>query len=240
MSPHDSSFATTRWSIVLSAGQRVSPAAQQALAELCQRYWYPLYAYVRRRVAHAEEAQDFTQEFFARLLEKNVLAAAHPERGRFRSFLLTACQNFLANEWQRGQALKRGGGRIPLSLDFAAGDSRYHREPVHRWTPQRLYERQWTLALLERVLDRLRAEHAHAGKQSLFEQLKPFLAGTPPGTSQAQAARSIGMTEGAFKVALHRLRGRYRELLRDEAAQTLDDGGDIDDELRALFDTLAE
>jgi RNA polymerase sigma-70 factor (ECF subfamily) len=225
--------------MVISAGQRASAESEQALADLCRRYWYPIYAYVRRRVANVEEARDLTQEFFARLLEKNLIGAAQPERGRFRSFLLTACQNFLANEWDRARALKRGGGHTPLSLDFAQADSRYHREPADQRTPERLYEQQWTLTLLDRVLDRLRAEHIEAGKRSNFELLKPFLAGTPPGTSQEKAAGSVGMTEGAFKVALHRLRGRYRDLLREEVAQTLDAAENVDDEIRALLRSLA-
>jgi RNA polymerase sigma factor (sigma-70 family) len=233
------SFATTRWSLVVSAGQRASAESEQALAELCQRYWYPLYAYVRRRVGDAEQARDLAQEFFVRLLEKNVLAAAQPERGRFRAFLLTACRHFLANERARDGALKRGGGRTPLRLDFAQGDSRYHLEPADRWTPERLYERQWTLTLLERVLDGLRAEQHAEGKGETFERLKTFLAGTPPGASQAEAAHSVGLTEGAFKVALYRLRRRYRDLVRAEVAQTLDAGADVDEEIRAMFQGLA-
>jgi RNA polymerase sigma-70 factor (ECF subfamily) len=236
---HGSSFATTRWSIVLSAGQRASAESEQALADLCQRYWYPLYAYLRRHVPQAEEAQDLTQEFFARLLEKNMLAAADPERGRFRYFLLTACKNFLANERQRGRAQKRGGGKTVFSLDFAGGESRFRREPADRWTPERLFDRQWAIALLDRVLERLRAEHVQAGKDTTFNQLKQFLAGTPAGTSQAEAARSIGLSEGAFKVALHRLRAQYRQLLREEVAQTLDDGEDADAEIRSLLDSMA-
>ena len=232
------SFATTRWSIVLSAGQRASAESEQALAELCGRYWYPLYAYVRRHVANAEDARDLTQEFFARLLEKNLLAHAHPARGRFRSFLLTVCRNFLVNAWQRGRAQKRGGDRPILSLDYAGAESRYQREPADPWTPERLYDRQWALTLLERVLDRLRAENIAAGKGDRFEQIKPFLAGMPPDVAQADAARSIGLSEGAFKVALHRLRGRYRELLREEVAQTLEDGADVDGEIRELFHSL--
>jgi RNA polymerase sigma-70 factor (ECF subfamily) len=236
--PDNPSFATTRWSIVLSAGQRVSAESDQALAELCGRYWYPLYAYIRRHVANAEEASDLTQAFFARLLEKNLLAHADPARGRFRSFLLTACKNFLVNEWQRGQAQKRGGGRPILSLDYAGAESRYQREPADAWTPEWLFERQWALAILDRVLDRLRAEHIAVGKGTRFEQMKEFLAGMPPDVAQADAARSLGLSEGAFKVALHRLRGRYRELLRDEVAQTLEDGADVNEEIRALLRSL--
>jgi RNA polymerase sigma-70 factor (ECF subfamily) len=239
MSSRDASFATTRWSVVLAAGRRSSADADQALAELCHGYWVPLYAYVRRRVGSAEEARDLTQEFFARLLEKNVLAAARPQRGRFRSFLLTACQHFLTNEWGRARAQKRGGGRPVLPLDFDRGDSRYSLEPADRWTPERLYERQWALTLLDHVLDRLRADQIQAGQAERFERLKPFLAGTPPGTSQAEAAQTAGLSEGAFKVALHRLRRRYRDLLREEVAQTLDAGEDVEEEIRALLHSLS-
>jgi RNA polymerase sigma-70 factor (ECF subfamily) len=239
MAPQDSSFATTRWSIVLSAGQRASPESQQALAELCQRYWYPLYAYVRRHIRQAEDAQDLTQEFFARLLDKNAVAAADPERGRFRTFLLTACRNFLTNEWQRGRRAKRGGGRPVMSLDFAVGESRFGREPADPRTPERLFDRQWALTLLDRVLDRLRAEHIASGRQTAFEQLKQFLAGTPADSNQAGAAHVLGLSEGAFKVALHRLRARYRDLLRDEVAHTLDAGADVDAEIQTLFQILA-
>lgn len=236
--PHDRSFATTRWSVVVSAGKRSSPESDQALADLCRHYWFPLHAYIRRRVANAEDARDLTQEFFTRLLEKNLVAAAEPERGRFRNFLLACCQNFLANARDRSVAQKRGGGRPPLPLDFQDGESRYPIEPGDPWTPERLFERQWTLTLLERVLDRLRAEHVDAGRAQQFEQLKPFLAGTPPGITQAEAAGSLGLSEGAFKVALHRLRQRYRDLVREEVAQTLDAGADVDDEIRALFRSL--
>jgi RNA polymerase sigma-70 factor (ECF subfamily) len=222
--------------MVLAAGQRGSDASAQALAELCGRYWYPLYGYVRRRVGNPEEARDLTQEFFARLLEKDVLATADPHRGRFRAFLLTACKNFITNEWERARTQKRGGGRIRLSLDAVLDAC--HFEPVDAWTAERLYDRQWTLTLLEQVLDRLRAEHVESGKGEIFEQLKPFLAGTPPGTAQAAAARALGLTEGAFKTALHRLRRRYRDLLRTEVAHTVDADANVDDEIRALLHAL--
>jgi RNA polymerase sigma-70 factor (ECF subfamily) len=151
---------------------------------------------------------------------------------------LTACKHFLVNEWQRGRAQKRGGGRPTLSLDYVDAESRYQREPADPWTAERLYDRQWALTLLERVLDRLRAEHITAGKGERFEHMKPYLAGMPPDIAQADAARSVGMSEGGFKVALHRLRGRYRALLRDEVAQTLEDGADVGEEIRALFHCL--
>jgi DNA-directed RNA polymerase specialized sigma24 family protein len=170
-------FATTHWSLVLAAGRPAQPAADQALAALCQAYWYPLYAYVRRRTADMHAAQDLTQEFFTRLLEKDFLAHADPERGRFRAFLLTALKNFLASEGDRARAVKRGGGRPILTLDFVAGESRYRLERADSQTAERLYERQWALALLDRVLGLLRAEYAAAGKEERFDRLKPFLGG---------------------------------------------------------------
>jgi RNA polymerase sigma-70 factor (ECF subfamily) len=237
--PQHASFATTRWSMVLAAGQGATPESDRALAELCQHYWYPIYAYVRRRVENRDDAHDQTQEFFARLLEKGLLARAEPTRGRFRAFLLTACRNFLANAWDHGRALKRGGGRALLSLDWNAADNRYAIEPADRWTPDRLFERQWALTLLEHALSRLRSAQVAAGKGAAFARLKPFLAGTPRGTSQAEAARALGMSEGAFKVALHRLRGQYRDLLREEVAQTVPVDTEIDEEIQALLAALS-
>lgn len=236
-SPGGADFASTHWSLVLAAGQRSLPASDQALAALCRAYWYPLYAYARRRLGDVHQAQDRTQDFFARLLEHNLLAVAQPERGRFRAFLLTAFKNFLTNEGDKARAQKRGGGQAPLSLDFHAGDARYHLEPVEVWTPERLFERQWTLALLGQVLASLRTEYAGAGKEMLFEHLKVFLTGETT-SSYAALAAQIGMSEGAVKAAAHRLRGRYRELLRHAVAQTVADPADVDDEIRQLFESL--
>jgi RNA polymerase sigma-70 factor (ECF subfamily) len=233
-----SEFASTHWSLVLAAGRRSLPASDEALAALCRSYWYPLYAYARRRLAHLQEAQDLTQDFFARLFEKNILASAQPERGHFRSFLLAAFKNFLTNEGEKARAQKRGGGQAPLSLDFQAGDSRYALEPAHEWTPERLFERQWALTLLEQVLAKLRAEFAKAGKEKHFEHLKAHLTGEAA-ASYADAAGELNMSEGAVKVAVHRLRGRYRELLRGEVAQTVANPEDVDDEIRRLFEALA-
>jgi RNA polymerase sigma-70 factor (ECF subfamily) len=237
--PGPSSFATTHWSLVVAAGRRSSPASATALADLCQRYWYPLYVYVRRRVADLDEARDLTQEFFARLLERNTLALADPDRGRFRSFLLTALKHFLINEWEKNKAQKRGGGRRALTLDFDSKESQLQLEPAHTWTPERLYERHWALTLLDQVLARLRGEYQGAGKGELFDQLKGFLLGESATATHASAGQVLGMTEGAVKVAAHRLRKRYRELLRQEVAQTVADKSEVDDELRALFRSLA-
>jgi RNA polymerase sigma-70 factor (ECF subfamily) len=205
---------------------------------LCEAYWYPLYAYVRRRVPTTDEAQDLTQEFFVTLLEKNYLAVAQPQRGRFRAFLLTSLKHFLANEWDKAKAQKRGGPRKPVSLDFDAGESRYRLEPADELTPERLYEKQWTLTLLDRVLSRLREEFVAAGKREHFEQLKAFLAGGNTSVSYTETARELGISEGAAKVAAHRLRQRYRQLLRSEIAHTVAEPGDVDDEIRHLFESL--
>lgn len=234
------SFVTTHWSLVLAAGRRAQPDADQALASLCQSYWFPLYAYVRRRTADVHEAQDLVQGFFTRLLEKDLLAVADPERGRFRAFLLTALKHFLANEWSKEQAQKRGGGQVALALDFDSGESRYSLEPAHDLTAERLYEKQWVLTLLDRVLASLRAECQAAGKEAQFQLLKPFLGGGRGEGSYAAVARDLGMTEGAVKTAAHRLRQRYRELLRSELAQTVAHPADVDDEIRYLFTALGD
>jgi RNA polymerase sigma-70 factor (ECF subfamily) len=237
MPPSD--VATTRWSLVLSAGARSSPASEAALAELCQRYWYPLYVFVRRKVGNVDQASDLIQEFFARLLEKQTLAHADPERGRFRSFLLTSLKNFLANEWDKAKAHKRGGGRTILRLEFSDKEDRLLCEPAHACTPERLFERQWALTLLDQVLAELRGEYAAAGKTALFECLKGSLTGDAASLPLADAAKQLGMSEGAVKTAAHRLRKRYRELLRAEVAHTVAGPDEVDEELRGLFAALA-
>jgi RNA polymerase sigma-70 factor (ECF subfamily) len=231
-------FATTRWSLVRAADEGDSPSARRALAELCGLYWYPLYAFIRRRGHGHDQAQDLTQEFFARLLQRQDFAAADPAHGRFRSFLLAACKHFLANEYNRAHALKRGGGLQPLPLDFGDADDRYTREPAHDETPEKLFERRWALTLLQHVLARLRQEYEANGKETLFEQLKGHLTGADT-QSHAAAAAVLGMSAGAVKVAAHRLRQRYRDLLREEIGQTIADPAQIDDEVQALFAALA-
>ncbi len=233
-------FASTQWSLVLAAGQRSGAHSQTALEELCRRYWVPLYAYARRRIRGVHEAQDAVQEFFALLLERNTIAVAERERGRFRSFLLTAFRNFLANEHAKSQAQKRGGGQPVLSLDFNRGEFCCQAEPADHVTAERLYDRRWTVALLERVLGQLRENMARAGKEKQFETLSPFLAGAVGEGAYAEAARRLGMTEGAAMVAVHRLRTRYRLVLRAEIAQTLTDPADVDDEIRRLFASLSD
>lgn len=233
-------FESTQWSLVVAAGQRVSPEAQQALSELCRKYWLPLYGYVRRRVPDLHEAQDLTQEFFCRVLDRNLFAAAHPERGRFRAFLLTSLKHFLVNEREKANALKRGGGQVPFTLDFVDGESRLSHVAADDDSPERQFDRQWATALLDQVLSRLRAEFREAGQERQFDELKPFLAGgrdQPDGYTQAAA--SLGMTPDAVRVAAHRLRQRYRELLRSEIAQTVAQAGDVDDEIRDLFQILS-
>lgn len=228
-------FTTTCWSVVLSAQDRNSPEWEQALAALCETYWFPLYVYVRRSGYSSHDAQDLTQEFFARFLEKDFLKDVDCRRGKFRSFLLAALKHHLSHERERAKAKKRGGGRAPFSLDFDSAESRYRLEPADPATPERLYERRWALTLLDRVIRRLEDENARAGKADSFAILKEFLTAGRESRPYRRVAESLGMTEGAVKVAVHRLRRRYRELLREEVAQTVADPAEIDEELRDLF-----
>jgi len=234
----DGHFATTHWSLVLAAGETTAPAAQDALAELCGTYWYPLYAYVRRWGYSADDAQDLTQEFFARVLEKHYLRQADPARGRFRSFLLASLKHFLANERDRARAQKRGGGAAPLPFEFETAEGRYTREPPDDETPDRIFERRWALALLERVLGRLRDENYEAGKTVLFDRVRDLLTEGRAEVPYVEIAASLGMSEGALKVAVHRLRRRYGELLRETIGETVADPAEIDDEIRYLFTAL--
>lgn len=231
-------FATTQWSVILACGDRRRPEAANALALLCETYWYPLYTYVRRQVGDVHEAQDFTQAFLAKFLEQELVAKADPHRGKFRSYLLTACKRFLINEWHKARTAKRGGRRLPLSLDWKSGESKYSFLAADTQTAEQIYEQQWAMTLLERVLGRLRAEHAAKDRLLQFEQLKPFLAGAREDSSYAEVAHELEISAGAVKVAAHRLRSRYRELLREEIAQTVATPGDVDDEIRSLFAVL--
>jgi len=230
-------FATTRWSMVAAAQDPTAPHAREALAELCRLYWYPVYAYVRRRGHDHHAAQDLTQAFFARLLERHDLAAADRTRGRFRSYLLTACQHFLANEHDRETAKKRGGGRARVPLDLAGADGRYSREPADEETPERVFDRQWALGLLDRALGGLREEYTGSGRAKLFDALKDCLPGGAA-VPYADLAGRLGMTEGAVKVAVHRLRQRYRDRLREVIADTVATPEEVDDEIRDLFAAL--
>lgn len=232
-------FVTTHWSVVLTAGRNDTTRAGDALAKLCQTYWFPLYAYVRRRGHSPEDAQDLTQEFFARLLEKNWVGDADQFKGRFRSFLLLAMNRFLSDEWDKARAQKRGGGVPLVPLQFDTAETRYGVEPADPATPERTFERRWALTLLEEVLNRLRKEYENEGKTDLFAALHPCLVGERTAQPYAELATQLVMNEGAVKSAVHRLRQRYRQLLRDEIAQTVADPTEVDEELRHLFAALA-
>ncbi|NUQ62226.1 MAG: sigma-70 family RNA polymerase sigma factor [Pirellulales bacterium] len=233
-----SEFDATRWTLVLSAaGGTHTPSSAAAMAELCAIYWYPLYAFIRRRGHDAHEAEDLVQEFFARLLVKDFLAGVSPEKGRFRSFLLAAFKHFLANEYDRAGAQKRGGARTVIALDALGADSRWRLEPADTLTPEKLFERRWALAVLEQVLARLQAEMTAAGKGPLYEALKEFLGGEGRDT-YAEVGTKLGMSSGAVKVAVHRLRRRWRQVLREEIAQTVADPAEIDAEIRYLLSCL--
>jgi DNA-directed RNA polymerase specialized sigma24 family protein len=233
------SFRTTHWSIVLLAGQSPSPRSAAALEKLCRAYWYPLYAYVRRKGHEREEAQDLTQGFLAHLLEKNYIAHADRNKGKFRSFLLVALNHFLANDWRRAQTTKRGGGQIPISLDDVTAEQRYSLEPVSDLTPEKIYERRWALTLLEQALARLQEEMALAGKTRQFDQLRGFLTSEPGENDYEVAAAHLEMTAGAAAVAVHRLRQRYREVVREEIAHTVGSPAEVEDEIRWLFGAVS-
>jgi RNA polymerase sigma factor (sigma-70 family) len=233
-------FHTTHWSLVVAAGDRKSVRSDQALAKLCGDYWPPLYAFIRRSGYSVHDAQDLAQGFFARLLDKNYLQDADRERGRFRSFLLGAVKHFLANQHKADQAQKRGGGKLTLSLDFRPAEAAYQIEPVELQTPERLFEQQWALLLLERVLQQLADEYVAAGKADQFALLREFLTAGPDGRPYADVAPELGISEAAVKMAVHRLRKRYRQLLREEIGQTVADPAEIDDELTQLFAILAQ
>lgn len=231
-------FATTSWTLVLDAGGPRTARSQEALSTLLDRYWFPLYAYLRRKGSNAADAQDLTQAFFARLLEKDTIAAAERERGRFRTFLLSCFDNFCRNERDRANAARRGGGAAIGSLDFEAAESRYAREPSHETTPEREFERRWAIAVLDRTMARLAAEFAADGRAADFELLRPFLTGDLPRGATAEVAREMRRSPGAVKVAVHRLRRRYGEVLRAEVADTVLAGDDVDDEMQALLEAL--
>ena len=228
-------FATTHWTVVLAAGKRHTPQSDHALEELCRNYWFPLYAYVRRRGHNKEDAEDSVQAFFARFLAKNYLEGLSAERGRFRAFLLASLKNFLANEWKASQRLKRGGGEKNLSLDWETADTKFQVASVAEPSPDKAFDREWAVALLAKVIERLEAECAADGKGKVFEQLKVFLAAGKGESAHAEVAKALDMEEGAVRVAVHRLRKRYRVLLREEIANTLSDPLMVDEEMRALF-----
>ena len=238
-STRDGWFKTTHWSVVLEAGRRDSLQADAALARLCQTYWPPVYSYVRRLGHSPEDAKDLTQEFFFRLVEKRYLDSLDRETGKFRSFLLVVLKRFLANEWDRANRQKRGGGRQILSLDGVDTEMRALAEPVDERTPERVFERRWALAVLEQVMDQLQAEQIEAGNGELFRDLNDFLGGSRGGDSYAEVAARWQMSEGALRVAVHRLRRRYRDILREEIANTVTNPEDIEEEIRHLFLSLS-
>ena len=230
-------FATTRWSLIVAARGPDAPLAHEALSHLCEAYWYPLYAYIRRRGYSADDAHDLTQEFFARLLERDFFGAADPAKGRFRAFLLASCKHFLANEHDHAVAQKRGG-RPVTSLHPANAEGRYSREPSHDATAEKLFERRWAVTLIDRALARLREEFVARGKETQFDRLRVFLVGDQNQATQRTAAVELGMSAGAVKVAVHRMRLRYRELLREEIGHTVEGPEQIDEEIRDLFAAL--
>ena len=233
-----SQFPTTRWTLVVAAGDPGRKEAGAALASLCENYWYPLYAYLRRRGYAADQAQDLTQEFFARVLEGRYLDRADPEKGRFRSFILTSLKFFVADEGDRDRAQKRGGGAL-VPLEFSSGEERYQREPAHDDTPERIFERRWALSVIDRVVEKLREEFVRHGRPEHFERLKTFLLGHSE-APYAALAGEMNTSAGALKVAIHRLRKRYRELFRQEIADTVADPSEVESELRFLAGVLSK
>jgi RNA polymerase sigma-70 factor (ECF subfamily) len=236
--PQRGRFSTTHWSVVLAAGSNETSQSREALARLCQLYWYPVYAFIRRQEHSADDAADLTQEFFVRVLDKSFLKQADPQRGRFRSFLLACVRHFLSNEADRARALKRGGGYAILPLEIETGEQRYQLEPRDELTPDKVFDRRWTLMLLESVLGQLRTEQIDRGKEKVFEELKEFLTGESDRVPYSVVGRSLDMSEDAVKVAVHRLRKRFRELLTAEVAQTVSDPKDVRDEIRYLIESV--
>jgi len=231
-------FATTHWSVVLAAQDKDSPRSAAALETLCRAYWYPLYAYARRAGHRPADAEDLTQGFFARLLEKDYLKSAAREKGRFRTFLLVALQRFLANEWDRQHAQKRGGFVPMLAIDQALAESRFAAHPSHTLQPDVLFDRQWAMTLLERTLAQLQEEYVATGRATLFEYLQSCLAKEESGLPYAEIAARLNLTEAAVKMAVHRLRGRYREILQAEIAETVSSPEQVEEEIRHLFSTF--
>lgn len=232
-------FGTTQWSLILAAGGEDSPQAREAIEKLCRTYWYPVYAFVRKHGHGPDNAQDVTQEFFARVLQKGFLGEARPERGRFRWFLLSALRHFLANEWDKARAQKRGGGMRFLSLDQAAAEQRYAGELSDEETPERAYERSWSLTVIEQARRRLREEYQGMGKSARFELLHRLLPGEDDDLTQAELARQLGMPEGSVRSEVCRFRQRFAELLRVEIAHTVADPADIDDEIQHLMEVVS-
>jgi RNA polymerase sigma-70 factor (ECF subfamily) len=232
-------FATTQWSLVLAAGESRSDVSERALAELCEQYWYPLYAYARRRGYDTEDARDLTQAFFAKLLEKRDLRTADPTRGRFRTFLLSSMKNFLAGEWRKDNTLKRGGAVEILPLDFDSAEESYGLEPSHELSPDAIYERRWALGLLEQAVTDLRSQYEEAGNLELFDALKGFLGGEDDVLPYSELSRRLGQSEGALRTAASRLRSRWRKRLCELVAETVSEKSEVQDELRSLIASVS-
>jgi RNA polymerase sigma factor (sigma-70 family) len=228
-------FPQTRWSVVLAARDEDVPRARAALDELCRAYWFPLYVYVRRRGASPEDAEDLTQGYFAALLERDYLAQADRARGRLRSFLLTTLKHFLADEWSKASALKRGYGSQIVSIHAENAEERYALEPADDESPERLFDRRWALTLLDNVLAELRLDYAKAGQERVFDGLKKFLAWNSAGEAYREAAAELGMKENAVRVAVFRMRRRYGDLLREQVADTVTSPEEVPDELEHLL-----
>ncbi|MHC4725358.1 MAG: RNA polymerase sigma factor [Planctomycetota bacterium] len=235
-----SRFATTHWSVVLAAGDSSAPQHREALSTLCQKYWFPLYAYLRRRGYDTHQAEDGTQAFFAQMLEKHYLRGVEPKPAKFRSFLLMALKRFMADQRRRANAVKRGSGKKVLSLNIVAAESQYAIEPAHNLSPEKLFEKSWALTVLEQTMVRLEAELASTGKQELFESLKVYLCGAKDSIPYRDVAIELNMTEAAVKAAVYRLRQLYRRMLRDEIAQTVSTHDQVDGEIQDLFTVLAD
>jgi RNA polymerase sigma factor (sigma-70 family) len=231
-------FATTHWSVVLAAKDNSTPAAREALERLCRTYWYPLYSYIRRAGYHADDAQDLTQSFFARLLASNSLASVLPEKGKFRSFLLTALNHSLVDEARRAKAGKRGGGQTLFSLDDDEAESRYQLEPASELTAERIFDQRWAVAVLDHAIARLREEFIAAGKERHFELLREFLSRESSDGAYAGTATQLQTSPGTVAVLVHRLRQRYRELVREEVANTVSAPGEVEEEMQYLFEVL--
>ena len=235
----DGWFKTTHWTVILTAREKDGIAAREALASLCSTYWYPLYAFIRRQGSTPHEAEDLTQEFFFRFLERHSLGNVQPAAGKFRSFLLACLKNFLANERERAQAQRRGGGHAPVPLDSGDAETRYSLEPADTRTPDAVFERRWAFAVLERAMTELRCEIAGGEKRALFEELQGFLPGGQGSVSRAELAAKRSVSVGAIDVAIHRLRQRFGALLREQVAQTVSSKAEVEEEIRHLISVLS-
>ena len=232
-------FHTTHWTVVLAAREKNGSVAREALASLCSTYWYPLYAFIRRQGSTPHEAEDLTQEFFLRFLERHALGSVQPAAGKFRSFLLACLKNFLANEHERAHAQRRGGGQSLVPLDAGDAETRYSLEPVDSRTPEAVFERRWAFAVLERTMTELRREYAVGDKRALFEELQGFLPGGQGSVSRAELAAKRGVSVGAIDVAVHRLRQRFGALLREQVAQTVSSEAEVEEEIHHLISVLS-